>query len=505
MKKSLATLLAAACVLATAALLPGAAAAAPGDVSVSISAPTANSFHKTTPNLNFTTTGTGLLKTCTLTGNGADITEEACSSGWNAGPLADGTYTYGISVEKSSTGEFASASRSFKIDGTVPVITITGAPAAGASNGSVVNLTGSTADANPAFFNCRIDENPWSNCVGNTASGGGFDLVNVAEGEHTYWFAATDKAGNIGYASRTATLDRTPPSASIAGSGFTSETRDNTPAFLVGATDAFSSVAQRTCSIDGVGTWQACDGSAWLPADALADGTYTARIDAVDAAGNHGTASTAFTIDATLPLITYGGFTGDRTTEATPGIEFWASDAHSVTTRCAYDPAGWDALADCAQGSGHAPAAPLALGQHQFWITATDSFGNVASAIYSFEVVEPTKPGDGQSGGNGQTGGQTGGAPAVTVKAASSKVRRGKFTLTVTVTATNLAACANAAVSVAPKVKKVKPLSARPAAKSSAGACVAVAKFKLAAKLKGKKAAITGAQGGASKRLTVKL
>lgn len=324
-------------------------------------------------------------------------------------------------------------------------------------------------------------------------------------GEHTYWFAATDKAGNIGYASRTATLDRTPPSASIAGSGFTSETRDNTPAFLVGATDAFSSVAQRTCSIDGVGTWQACDGSAWLPADALADGTYTARIDAVDAAGNHGTASTAFTIDATLPLITYGGFTGDRTTEATPGIEFWASDAHSVTTRCAYDPAGWDALADCAQGSGHAPAAPLALGQHQFWITATDSFGNVASAIYSFEVVEPTKPGDGQSGGNGQTGGQTGGAPAVTVKAASSKVRRGKFTLTVTVTATNLAACANAAVSVAPKVKKVKPLSARPAAKSSAGACVAVAKFKLAAKLKGKKAAITGAQGGASKRLTVKL
>lgn len=470
-------------------------------VSVSIASPANNSYSSSSPNLTFTSTGTQLLKICSVNGGGVNIVDEGCSSGWNPGPLPEGTFEYTIIVEKNGGEEIASDSRTVTIDKTAPVVSTGGIPAAGTSGGSVIKVTGSATDANPSFFNCRIDENEWSNCVAGTPSSGGFDLVNVAEGTHTYSFRATDKAGNIGYGSRTVTLDRTAPVLSISDTGWGTDTKDNTPSFLLSVTDA--TPVTRTCSIDGAVDFKSCPGSTFLVTEPIADGAHTARLTATDAAGNSATATYQFTLDATMPVITHGGFENDRTTSTLPEMEFWVSDEHGVEPRCGYDPAAWEALDGCGQGTGHLPSAPLSLGSHQFWISATDSFGNVASAIYTFEVVAPgqqTPGGEKPGGPGGEIGGAGKSVPRLSVTSKSTKVKRGKFTLTSAITLTPTAGAAtcdgSVVVTLTPKVKKAKAIKAKVKLSSKAGTCKGTAKFKLAGKLKKKKAGITVSFGG---------
>jgi hypothetical protein len=465
-------------------------------VSVSITAPANNSFSNNSPSLTFSSTGTQLLKICSVNGGSVNIVDEGCSSGWNPGSLPEGTYEYTIVVEKNGGEEIASDSRTVTIDKTVPVVTTGGTPAAGTSNGSFIKVTGSATDANPSFFNCRIDENEWSNCVAGTPSSGGFDLVNVAEGTHTYWFRATDKAGNVGYGSRTVTLDRTAPVLSISDTGWGTDTKDNTPAFLLNVTDA--TAVTKNCSIDGVVASASCPGSTFLVNDPIADGTHTARLMAVDQAGNSAAATFQFTLDATMPVITYSGFENDRTTSALPDMEFWVSDEHGIEARCGYDPTAWETLDGCGQGSGHLPSAPLSLGSHQYWISATDSFGNIASVVYAFEVVAPDQQKPGVPGA--ENGGTSKSVPRLAVATKASKVKRGKFTLTAAIALIPTAGAASCdgttVVTLVPKVKKAKALKAKVKLSPKAGTCKGTAKFKLPAKLKKKKAAITVGFGG---------
>lgn len=465
-------------------------------VSVSIASPADNSYSSSSPNLTFSTTGTQLLKICSVYGGSVNIVDEGCSSGWNPGSLPEGTFEYAIVVEKNGGEEIASDSRTVTIDKTAPVVWTSGSPSAGASGASAIKITGSATDANPSFFNCRVDENAWSNCVAGTPSSGGFDLVNVAEGIHTYSFRATDKAGNVGYASRTVMLDRTAPVLSITDTGWGTDTKDNTPAFLLGATDATG--VSKSCSIDGVVAATSCPGSTFLVTDPIADGSHTARLTATDAAGNSAAATFQFTLDATMPVITYGSFENNRTTNTLPEMEFAVTDEHGVESRCGYDPTGWEALDECAPGAGHLPSAPLSLGSHQYWVSATDSFGNVASVVYAFEVVAPGQPMPG--GPTAENAGVGKSVPRLAISAKTSKVKRGKFTLTAAVTltpTTGAGSCeGTAVVTLAPKTKKAKALKATIKLSPKAGTCKGTAKFKLPAKLKKKRAAITVGFGG---------
>lgn len=496
MKRSRSLILALAVAVAALCISASSALAAAPPVSVTISSPTANSYHRSTPNLVFTSTGSGLLRTCSVTGPEVDIVEEGCTSNWNPGSLPDGAYTYAVSVESTTDGGMAAASRTFNVDHTAPVVTIGGTPAAGTSNAASIALTATIADPNPAFLNCRIDNDLWGDC-GGTSVFGTFNFADAPVGSHTYQFAATDKAGNMSVASRVITIDRTAPSVSITSTGWGNETKDNTPAFLVTATDA--TAVNKTCSIEGVVAFapQACNGSTYVVPDPIGDGTYAARLTATDAAGNSASATFTFTLDATMPTITYAGFANDRTIETSPAIEYWAADEHPVTTRCAYDAAGWDALAVCLQGPNHGPPSPLAIGAHSFWITATDSFGNVASAVINFEVVAKgtETPGDttpgGSTGDNGTAGKPV---PRLALVSKASKVKRGKFTLKTAVTLTPTAGSATCdgslVVTLTPKVKKAKAVKTTVKLAAKNGSCAGTAKFKLSAKLKKKKAGV---------------
>lgn len=490
------------CVAALAAL-PASAGAIGAAPTVTVSAPANNGFYSAPPALTFTTTGTAVTKTCTLSGPGVDEYEEPCTSPYKPlATLAEGAYTYSVSV--SNTDGSAAASRSFKIDRTNPSIAITAGPAEGAwTNAAGASVTATVTDANPAYFNCRIDDGSWNDCVDGSPSGGTNSAPSLSEGSHRFWFFATDKAGNTWSIFRQINFDRTAPYASISITTPSTNTNDNTPAFLLGYGDNYGTTPTRKCRLVGETEPVDCNGSTWLIGDGVTDGQHTAEFTVADNAGNQAVATQTFTVDSTLPAVTYGGFPNDKTTSTLPDMEFWVDDPHEGTARCAYDAADWSALSDCNEGSGHVPAAPLSLGAHSFWIEAVDTFGNSSSAIYNFEVVAPApdNSGGGQAGGNGNGGA----GPAVTLKTTSSKVKKGKFTLTVAVATTNQSACRAAVITIAPKVKRAKALVLRRTTKAKNGVCVATAKVKLAAKFKKKKAAITAAHDGVSKKITIKL
>lgn len=474
---------------------------------VTISAPANNSVASSPPSLTFTTTGTAVEKTCMLTGPGVEEYSEPCASPYK--PLAtlpEGTYTYSVSANNTSGSDAKSVS--FKIDTTKPSLAITAGPAEGSwLNINGVSFTATATDANPSNISCRIDDGLWGGCENATATTGTLTFNNITEGSHRFWFAATDKAGNEWTIFRQVNIDKTAPTASIAITSPSTDTNDNSPAFVLTSGDNYG-VANRKCRIIGVDDPAVpCNGSTWLHSDPIADGSHTVEFVVTDNAGNVKTATQQFNLDSTLPTITYGGLEGDKTANTLPTIEFYVDDAHETIAKCAFDASDWNDLAVCGEGL-HGPASPLSLGSHTFWISGTDSFGNTASAVYNFEVVAEIpggNGGNGGSGGNGSGGGQGGSTPSVAVKAKSSKIKKGKFTLTVTVTASNVTSCKKAEVVIAPKVKKAKAFMVRASGKSKSGACVATAKVKLAAKFKSKKAKITAAQGATSKQITVKL
>ncbi|MFP5389441.1 MAG: Ig-like domain-containing protein, partial [Thermoleophilia bacterium] len=124
----------------------------------------------------------------------------------------------------------------------------------------------------------------------------------LADGAHKFEVRAKDQAGNADAspAAFSWTIDTTPPAATI-DSGPTGLTNDPTPSFEFHASEGGSSFE---CSIDtGTAAYGPCSGAgSHTPASPLADGPYTFRVRATDAAGNQGAGVTrAFTVDTSAP------------------------------------------------------------------------------------------------------------------------------------------------------------------------------------------------------------
>lgn len=509
MKKSQSILFAVVIAAITAFGAPPAMAGGPVP-KVTVNSPENNSFHTVPPALSFTSTGTQLTKVCSLEGPGIYEWQEDCSTGYK--PLAalpDGAYSYAVSVSNDDGGD--GASRNFTIDATAPYLNMTSGPTEGSYNSaSTAGFRAAYSDANLASVSCRLDaQTP-------VACGAGGEVLHqfdgLSEGSHKVSITVTDKAANSSYVERNFVIDRTAPYAAIelVGGGIT--TRDNTPAFLLGASDDGGQFTKR-CRIKDQTQWTECAAGSWLPADPIADGALRAELEVRDRAGNTVYAGVDIELDATLPVVAVSGPLGDRTINRRPALTFSTEDAHETTSKCAFDPAGWDELAACSPETGQLPAADLALGQHQFWVASSDSFGNVASTIYNFEVIaedtgNPGGGGGGGAGGGGDLPGGDGGAgdtPKLTLTTKSTKVRRGKFTLTITTATSNLASCTAASLTIKPKLRKAKTLNLSAKSRLKGGVCVTTTKVKLAAKFKRKWASIAAVNGGAKATATIKL
>ena len=220
----------------------------------------------------------------------------------------------------------------------------------------------------------------------------------------TYYATATDSGSNVSNCSSTLPTssgsvtyveDSTPPVPSV-DSGPSGVTNDNTPTFSFSATDAVGPINFQ-CSIDtGTPNFGACSGpgDTDTPPSSLADGPYTFRVQATDAAGNSAVATQTFQVDATPPSVSVDSGPNGTTSDQTPTFTFSATDSAGPIAlfRCSID-TGTPSFGACSgPGNSDTPASPLADNSYGFRVKATDVAGNSAIATRTFTVETPKPP-----------------------------------------------------------------------------------------------------------------
>ena len=272
----------------------------------------------------------------------------------------------------------------------VPDTTIDGGPS-GPIASSGTRFTFSSPRA-AATFACRLDSAPFAPCTSPQA------LTGLADGRHVFYVyaRARDAAGvDPKPASRTFVVDTQAPPVTI-GSGPSGPTDDPRPAFAFSSPDNTTTFS---CSIDtGTAAFAPCSGPGTdQPSADLADGDYTFRVTATDAAGNSTTATRDFNLDTQPPELSIDGGPTAQIDDARPTFRFASTD-DSATFECSID-AGTPSFGPCSGDASDQPDADLANGSYTFRVRATDAAGNTATATREFEVAtagqqrEPAKRG----------------------------------------------------------------------------------------------------------------
>lgn len=317
------------------------------------------------------------------------------------GPLSDGVYYWRADTQDAATSAQSgwTATRSFTLDRNAPNVPALGAPADGLSTNSTV-MSASFSDTDPtdsgslAFRVCAtsscgsVQSSGTVTGVGNGATASWTISPSVADGLH-YWQAqATDLAGNTSAwsASRSFTLDTTPPNTTLTSASPPARTNITSASFGFTATESGSTFE---CSLDGA-AFAACT-SPQSYAGPLAGGPgtdHTFQVRATDAVGNTDPtpASYAWTVDTVAPDTTIGpGKPASLSNTRAPSFDFAANE--TSTFECSLD---GSAFASCTSPKSYSG---LIDGSHTFTVRATDTAGNTdaSPATYTW-TIDATPP-----------------------------------------------------------------------------------------------------------------
>jgi hypothetical protein len=266
-------------------------------------------------------------------------------------------------------------------DNLAPAITLTAPAMDGLFLRPPVTLGWTVVEANPMATTATLDT--------TTPVTPGFQVA--AEGAHSVVVTATDRAGGSSTATRTFTIDSTAPAlASVSAPSGTivkpplTITVTGTDNFMatgsLGADITVTSTPAPTTTTPGT-----MGGNRTLVVTyaTLGDGSFTARFDLTDRAGNTTMHTVAKTIDGTAPTLAWSttGLTGVGTdywtATATPTLTGTVADANLATVIVSWP--GGSAPAAVAGGAWTAtlPAtAGLGVGGRSVTVTATDLAGN---------------------------------------------------------------------------------------------------------------------------------
>ncbi|HTU14842.1 MAG TPA: Ig-like domain-containing protein [Solirubrobacterales bacterium] len=158
----------------------------------------------TAPNVNITSGPNGLTNdktpTFAFTANEASTFEckvdggsfATCASPFTTADLTDGAHTFSVRATDAAGNVSSPANRSFTVDATAPVVTITKAPAPGVGETSA--SVEFNASKNGVSFECALDGAAFAACTSPHSING------LAVGAHSIQVRATDEAGNQGAA-----------------------------------------------------------------------------------------------------------------------------------------------------------------------------------------------------------------------------------------------------------------------------------------------------------------
>jgi len=212
-----------------------------------------------------------------------------CDSPVTTATLTEGEHAFAVRArDRAGNVEAPPLEHRWRVDLTPPDITVSAAPPE-LTNQTAAQLAFSSADAT-ATFTCRLDGGAFIGCTSPDVRTG------LGDGEHRWEVRASDPAGNTAEASRTFTVDTTPPKTTI----------DAAPDLLIDADRAtvrFSSEpdARLACSVDGAAA-SSCTSP--LELTGLQDGRHRVEVRATDRAGNEERepATTSFEVDRTPPV-----------------------------------------------------------------------------------------------------------------------------------------------------------------------------------------------------------
>ena len=257
-------------------------------------------------------TGSGLASTVvhfTIDGSAIATTVTADATGaWSFTPsgLADGAHTI-VASQTDTFGNTGTASLSFTLDTTAPVVAI--GSSGGATNQAAQTITG-TVDTADAGTTVTLFDNGSATALGTATVGSdgswSTGVTLSGNGSHSIVARDTDAAGNTGSSGAVVfNLSTTGPTLTEAltidtGSSSSDHITSNdalTGSGLASTVVHFSidgSAIATTVTADATGAWS-------FTPSGLADGAHTIVASQTDSFGNTGTASLSFTLDTTAP------------------------------------------------------------------------------------------------------------------------------------------------------------------------------------------------------------
>lgn len=260
-------------------------------------------------------------------------------------------------------------SYSWTIDRTAPSVRITRSPV-GYTNVAIAALefSGVPGGKNIVRFECSLDNAAFSNCTSPLST------AALAEGTHRFSVRGYDDVGNVSQpAMANWVVDLTPPVARI-DNGPAAITNIINAALAFSATDALSGIREIQCQLNNSG-FQACTSVRnYL---ALAEGSYTFEVRAIDNAGNTSTVVRhTWRIDFTKPVVTIISGPAAQTKDINAILVFEAVDGGGgaiARIECRLDTAvDWETCTSPKQYVG------LNQGSHSFQVRAIDTAGNIS-------------------------------------------------------------------------------------------------------------------------------
>lgn len=300
----------------------------------------------------------------------------ACSTPHNLSNLVEGSHTFEVRGRDAAGNYSAPIQYQWLIDLTPPTISITqGPPPYTNQVNAVFAWMAADTSSGVKLVECKIDSGAYTACpaTGQTFNG-------LAEGAHTMTVRVTDGAGNQATASRSWTIDLTPPSVQIT-QGPQPYVNTLTAQFSFVGNDNIG-VANYECRLDA-GNYQPC--SSPHQYQSLMDGGHSFLVRAIDRAGNVSVpASHSWNIDRTPPLIRVISAPATFKEGEMANIQYEVVDVGSglQLVRCGL----MNGLADC-PAIATRPVGPLMMGAYSYQIVATDKVGNQAVETISFTVT----------------------------------------------------------------------------------------------------------------------
>ena len=208
----------------------------------------------------------------------------------------DGTYEfYTVAVDNASNPEAAptAADATMTIDTTPPALTITAPAGGGWLTAASVTVTWQGSDALSGLdrYETAIDGGAL------TSAGTGTSRVfsGLSEGPHDIAVRAYDGSGNLAIATVSFGVDTAAPMVAISAPGANAVFNANAVTFEWTGSDATSGIDHYEVWVDGESPTTTTDAN--VTVGAIADGTHTFHVAAVDRAGNRAEASVAFTVN----------------------------------------------------------------------------------------------------------------------------------------------------------------------------------------------------------------